>query len=202
MTNDPTPGSLSLDPTRTALVLIDLQNRITALPTAPHTAAEVVARSAELTKACRNVGIPVVLVTVEFRPDGKDRLNLPSDVAGFGGAGTPPTPSDSLVVAELGTDPTDIRVVKHQWGAFYGTDLDLQLRRRGIDTIVLGGIATNFGVESTGRDAWERNYRVVFVEDAMASMAAAAHEFAVKSIFPRIGRVRTAAQVLEALTTR
>jgi nicotinamidase-related amidase len=202
MSPDSNPGSLSLDPTRTALVLIDLQNRVTALPTAPHTSAEVVARSAQLAASCRKAGVPVVLVTVEFRPDGKDRLTLPTDVVGFGGSGSPPSPSDSLVVADLGSDPTDIRVIKHQWGAFYGTDLDLQLRRRGIDTIVLGGIATNFGVESTGRDAWERNFRVVFVEDAMASMAAPAHEFAVKTIFPRIGRVRTTAQVLEALTTR
>src|SRR3546814_10758135 len=54
--------------------------------------------------------------------------------------------------------PTDLRITKHQWGAFYGTDLDLQLRRRRIETVVIGGIATNFGVESTARAAHEHGY--------------------------------------------
>jgi nicotinamidase-related amidase len=103
------------------------------------------------------------------------------------------------LVLELQATPGDIHVTKRQWGAFYGTDLDLQLRRRGIGTVLLGGVATNFGVESTARDAWERNYRVVFVEDAMSSVTAEAHAFAISTIFPRIGRVRSSAQIMEAL---
>ncbi|HEX4632402.1 MAG TPA: isochorismatase family protein, partial [Gemmatimonadales bacterium] len=83
---------------------------------------------------------------------------------------------------------------------FYGTALDLHLRRRGIRTIVLGGIATNFGVESTARDAFERNYELVFVEDAMAALTAEAHAFACQTIFPRIGRVRSTQEVCDALT--
>src|SRR3546814_3892582 len=66
--------------------------------------------------------------------------------------------------------PTDLRITKHQWGAFYGTDLDLQLRRRRIETVVIGGIATNFGVESTARAAHEHGYAPVLVEDACASL--------------------------------
>jgi nicotinamidase-related amidase len=89
--------------------------------------------------------------------------------------------------------------VKHQWGAFYGTDLDLQLRRRSIDTILIGGIATNFGVESTARDAWERTYKVVFIEDMMTSFSTEAHQFSISTVFPRLGRVRSSEQVLAAL---
>ena len=80
-------------------------------------------------------------------------------------------------------------ITKRQWGAFYGTELDLQLRRRGIRTIVLGGIATNFGVESTARQAWEHSYELVLVEDATASTSAELHDFAIRFILPRIARV-------------
>jgi nicotinamidase-related amidase len=85
--------------------------------------------------------------------------------------------------------PSDIRVTKHQWGAFYGTDLDGQLRRRGIKTILLGGIATNLGVESTARQAHEAGYEVVLVEDVTTSLSADMHAFAVDAIFPMLSRV-------------
>src|SRR6266853_1071140 len=85
--------------------------------------------------------------------------------------------------------PGDILVTKRQWGAFHGTELDLQLRRRGIQTIVLGGVATNIGVESTARQAWEHGYAVVLVEDATSGMSAEMHNFAIGNIFPRISRV-------------
>ena len=88
---------------------------------------------------------------------------------------------------ELGPKPATCVVTKHQWGAFYGTELELQLRRRGVKTIVIGGISTNFGVESTARDAFERSFALVFVEDAMAAMSAEAHAFAMANIFPRLG---------------
>jgi nicotinamidase-related amidase len=91
--------------------------------------------------------------------------------------------------------PTDIRVTKHQWGAFYGTDLDVQLRRRSIKTIVLGGVATNMGVESSARQAWERNYALIIVEDATSSLSAEMHAFSVTTILPLIGRVVKAADI-------
>ena len=90
-------------------------------------------------------------------------------------------------------------VRKRQWGAFYGTDLDLQLRRRGVDTIVLCGISTNYGVESTARDAYERGYNQIFVEDACSSRGAEEHAFPFRAIFPRIGIVRSTEDVLRAL---
>jgi len=98
-------------------------------------------------------------------------------------------PDFAELVPELERAPSDIVITKHQWGAFYGTELDLQLRRRGIKTLVLGGISTNFGVESTARDAYERGYDQIFVEDAMAGLSQGAHEFAIKTIFPRIGKI-------------
>jgi nicotinamidase-related amidase len=90
-------------------------------------------------------------------------------------------------------------ITKRQWGAFHGTELDLQLRRRGITTIVLGGIATNFGVESTAREAWQHAYAVVVAEDACTSMDADMHQFSVGKILPRLARVRTTDEVLAAL---
>jgi nicotinamidase-related amidase len=185
------------DVQRTALVLIDLQKRIMAMPLAPHPASEVVARAATLADRCRALGMPVVLVTIDFHPRGLDRASGPVD-SPLGGS-SQPDPSGLLLAHELGSHPEDLRVTKHQWGAFYGTDLDLQLRRRGIQTMLLGGIATNFGVESTGRDAWEHNYGVIFLEDAMTSVSAEAHQFAVTTVFPRIGRVRSTEQVLKVL---
>jgi nicotinamidase-related amidase len=187
---------LGLDPATTALVLIDLQRGIVARETAPHAAADVVARAASLARRFREVGALVVLVRVAFSPDGRDRLAPPADAAGWGGA---VAPDFSELMPELGASASDLVVTKRQWGAFYGTELDLVLRRRRIRTIVLGGISTNFGVESTARDAYERGYEQVFVEDAMAGPSADAHRFVVGTIFPRIGRVRSTGQVLAAL---
>jgi len=187
---------LTLDPRTTGLVIIDLQKGIVGRPTEPHPAATVVANAARLAEACRKCGSPVVLVRVTYSEDGADRLKQPVDATWTGG----PLPPDwSEIVPELGPKPGDIVVIKRQWGAFYGTELDLQFRRRGIDTIVLAGISTNMGVESTARDAFELGYGLVLVEDAMASMAADAHKFAIEAIFPRLGRVRSTGDVLRAL---
>jgi nicotinamidase-related amidase len=96
-------------------------------------------------------------------------------------------------------EENDILILKRHWGAFYGTELDLQLRRRQVETLVLGGIATNFGAESTARSANEFGYQQVFAEDAMASFSEMNHDFAIQNIFPRLGRVRPTTEILEAL---
>ena len=92
----------------------------------------------------------------------------------------------------------DIVIAKRQWGAFYGTELDLQLRRRKIETIVLCGVSTNIGVETTARDAYQRGYNQVFVTDAMAANSNDEHEATLKHIFPRIGLLRTTDEILKA----
>ncbi len=178
--------TLRLNSETTGLVLVDLQKGVVGHPTAPHSTEEVVTNAARLADAFRAKGSLVVLVRVSFAPDGGDRLAVPVDAPGFG-AFTPP-PGWDEIVPELGPREGDLIVTKKQWGAFYGTDLELQLRRRGVKTIVMGGIATNIGVESTARDAYERGYSQILVEDAMASLSAEAHAFAITDIFPRLGR--------------
>jgi nicotinamidase-related amidase len=108
-------------------------------------------------------------------------------------------PDWSELIPELDRQPSDIVILKRQWGAFYGTDLDLQLRRRGLGTIVLCGISTEFGVESTARDAYERGYELIFAEDAMTGSTAESHANSVGHIFPRMGRVRSTEEILTAL---
>jgi len=111
----------------------------------------------------------------------------------------PASPDWAEFVPELTPTPSDVVITKRQWGAFYGTELDLQLRRRKIDTIVLCGIATDFGVESTARFAYEYGYQQIFAEDAMASRSDEQHNAAVNFIFKRMGRVRKKGEILEAL---
>jgi nicotinamidase-related amidase len=190
------PDVLTLDAKQTALVLIDLQQGILGRQTEPHSASDVLARSVRLAERFRAAGGLVVLVHVSFSPDGRDRLTQPTDES-FPAAATQPGWDE--ISPDLGRDPKDIVITKRQWGAFYGTQLDLQLRRRGIRTIVIGGIATNFGVESTARDAFEHGYALVFVEDAMAGLSSEAHSFAIKTIFPRLGRIRSTEEVLKAM---
>jgi nicotinamidase-related amidase len=140
----------------------------------------------------------VVLVRVTPSLDGKDALKPITDNPATSAIGAPP-PDWSELVPELKTEIGDVLITKRQWGAFYGTELDLQLRRRGVDTIILCGISTNVGVESTARDAFERGYQQVFVEDAMAARDAEDHRHTVNTLFPRLGRIRSTEDVLAAL---
>ena len=188
---------LMIQPSSTALVVIDLQRGIVGTSAAPTDPADVVDRTARIAEALRATGGTVVLVHVVRSPDGKDGLRPITD-APPPGAGRPVPPDWTEFVDELRPQPGDIVILKRQWGAFYGTDLDLQLRRRGIDTIILCGIATPMGVESTARDAYERGYQQIFVEDAMSARDAADHRHSVEAVFPRLGRVRTTDQVLAA----
>ncbi len=188
---------LKLDPSRTALVVIDLQRGIVQIPSAPRPAAEVVARASQMARAMRAAGGTVVFVRVTPSPDLKDSLKPITDAPPRAAAAVPPEWSE--LAPELKPEPSDILITKRQWGAFYGTELDLQLRRRGIDTIVLCGISTSIGVESTARDAYERGYNQVFAEDAMAAREAVEHAHTTRLILPRIGRVRSTEAILAAL---
>ena len=189
---------LKIDPSKTALVVIDLQKGIVGMPAMPRSSLEVVARAAKLAAAMRAALGTVVLVRVTPSPDGKDALKPITDNPATSAVGAPP-PDWADIVPELGPAANDILITKRQWGAFYGTELDLQLRRRGVDTIILCGISTNIGVESTARDAFERGYQQVFVEDAMAAREAEDHRHTVNTLFPRIGRIRSTDDVLAAL---
>nr|BFD96247.1 hydrolase [Kitasatospora sp. Xyl93] len=155
----------------TALVLIDLMPRIIALPLAPHTGDEVLKRCRELAEAFRAQRRPVVQIRVD-RPDVAEQ---------------PPGSDFAPGLVEQG----DVVLVKRSIGAFATTDLDARLRELGVDTVVLGGLVTTMGVESTARAASDLGYQVEFVVDAMSATAAEEHDFAVARTFPRFGRVTT-----------
>jgi nicotinamidase-related amidase len=185
---------LEIDASKTALVLIDLQQGIVGRQLAPHAAADVVARCAALASALRAQGGTVIYVHVLVN----ETIALPADAPNPRPA-TPLPDSASELVPEAGRQPGDPLIAKRQWGAFYGTNLEQQLRRRGIQTIVMAGIATNFGVESTAREAFDRGYQLIFAEDAMSTMSAELHQFPLQWIFPRMGRIRSTEQILAAL---
>ena len=167
------------------------------MPCAPYPAEAVIERSARLAETFRAAGSLVVLVNVHTT-DGRDMLRPVTDEPPRAGAWERPADWAELV-PELRVAPVDHLITKRQWGAFFGTDLDLQLRRRGIDTIVLCGIATHIGVEMTAREAYQHGYQQVFAEDAMTAMDAAQHANSCKHIFPRIGRLRQTDAIVAAL---
>jgi nicotinamidase-related amidase len=185
-----------LNANTTALVVIDLQEGILPFADGPHTASDVVTRAAKLAEKCRQKGAPVVMVRVGWSADYAEALKQPVDA---------PAPARALpdnwwvYPQALGKQDRDIEVTKRQWGAFYGTDLELQLRRRGIDTIILCGISTNIGVESTARNAWELGFNLIVAEDACSAASAEQHLGSMTHIFPRIARVRSTEEILAAL---
>ncbi|MEV8032868.1 hydrolase [Streptomyces sp. NPDC086182] len=186
----------TLDP-RTALVLIDLQHGIVGNPgLVPHAAADVVRRAVRLADAFRGHDLPVVLVRVTAAADGADAVHGRID----GGSRGRAFPEGwDVIVEELAGHPGDITVTKRNWGAFYGTDLDLQLRRRGITQIVLAGIATSIGVESSARAAHEHGYHVTLATDAMSDLDLETHRNSVERIFPRLGESGTTEEIVELL---
>ena len=179
-------------------MLFRSQKGVLSMPLAPYGAAQIVQNAARLGLHFDEVGALVALVHVAFSGNAIDRLSQPVDAS-------PPAPQAALpadwadFAPEIGSLRAGVVIKKRQWGAFYGTELDLQLRRRGIATIVLAGIATNFGVESTAREAWQHNYAVVVAEDAVTSVSEDLHKFSIEKILPRIARVRSTAEIVGAL---
>jgi nicotinamidase-related amidase len=188
--------SLDLHPEHAALISIDLQNSNFARQLAPHSAADVLAKTVQLADALRAKGGMIIWVRV----DVTSLLSLPVDAPLSRPPGSPPPPANASELSpDLGMQVGDVIVTKRQWGAFYGTDLEQRLRRKGIRTLIMSGIATNFGVESTARAAFDLGYELVFAEDAMTSLNADAHTFVAKEIFPRMGRVRSTDELMKAL---
>jgi nicotinamidase-related amidase len=184
---------IELDPRSTALVLIDLQKGILGNTLAPITSQEVFACARALAERFRAAHAVVVLVNVAFSADGGDRLRQKVDIA-------PPIPEGGFPVgwSELAPglmQPGDLLITKRQWSAFYGTELDLQLRRRGIRSIVLGGVSTQIGVESTARQAYEHGYELLIVKDATTSSVAEGHDMSMKHILPRLARLVQSSEI-------
>jgi nicotinamidase-related amidase len=180
---------------KSALVLIDLQNGIAGRELSPYASEEVIQNASKLVKAFSDKGAFIVLVRVSTI-DGKDMVKPKTDLKAAGMKY--PEGWDNLVPEIADTKNAHI-VTKRQWGAFYGTDLDLQLRRRGIDTIILGGISTNIGVDTTAREAYQHGYNQIFAEDAMTAITKEEHDYVCKYIFPKIGKIRTTKEIISSL---
>jgi nicotinamidase-related amidase len=183
-----------LDP-RTALVVIDLQIGITAAPVVD-SADDVVANAARLAAEFRERGLPVALVRTTFSTDRADAVSVRADAARRISVAAP---DFADLRPELGLDDDDITITKRQWDAFYGTELDLQLRRRGTTGIVLCGISTSIGVESTARTANSHGYELAIATDACTDTNSSAQENSLTVIFPRISQLGTTAEILSAL---
>jgi nicotinamidase-related amidase len=178
----------------TALVLIDLQKGIVASQPAG-ALDEVLSNAAKLIAAFRKANLPVVIVHVE--PSGKFTKIRKEQVNNF------PMPANfAEITPEIVTQPDDIFITKRSWGAFFETVLDEELQKRKVTNIVLGGVSTSIGVETTARQAAERGYNISFAKDAMKDGVPAAHENSLKYIFPRIGEIGTTDEIIEKIGER
>jgi nicotinamidase-related amidase len=174
------------------LVVIDLQKGIVGLPIV-HPASEIVGRTARLAQAFRDQGLPVVLVNLTGGAPG--RTDAESPKFSF--------PADwTELIPELEQHPEDHTISKQRWGAFIGTSLDEHLRKRGVTQVVLTGIATSIGVESTARSAYDHGYNVVLVVDAMTDRDADAHRHSIEKIFPRLGETAKADDLLKLFESK
>lgn len=190
--------SLLLEKKSTALVIIDLQKGIASMPMVPYDTKTVISNAAKLAEAFRKKQMPVFLVHVVSSE--VERLNPAVDEQMWSRSQAMAMPADwADFVPELKQAESDIVIVKKQWGAFYGTELELQLRRRKMDTIVLCGVATNYGVESTARFAYEYGFQQIFAEDAISSMTKEMHDASINYALKRMGCVRKTAEILESL---
>lgn len=177
----------TLDP-RTALIIIDLQAGILALPTA-HPSGEILARAAELAETFRRHQLPVVLVNVAGAAPGRtEQAPRPTPPAGW-----------SDLSPLLNRQPQDHLVTKRTWGAFSQTDLEAWLRKEGVTQVVIAGISTSIGVESTARQAQELGFNVALAIDAMTDTNADAHANSITRIFPRLGETGCCAEILTQL---
>jgi nicotinamidase-related amidase len=181
----------TLDP-KTALIVIDLQKGLVGLPTA-HPTNEVVKHASELADAFRQRGLPVVLVNVDGGAPGRaeQKRSTRDFPAGW-----------AELVPELNQQPTDHTVTKRTWGAFTNTGLEKHLRDHGVTQVVIGGVATSVGVESTARQALEAGFHVTLAVDAMTDMNADAHHHSTTRIFPRLGETGTTQEIIELLDKR
>lgn len=176
----------------TALVLIDLQKGITS-NTLAKPIEEVLENASKLVAAFRKAGLPIVIVNVN--PAGAKWLTARKEPATMP---SKPFAADWLeIVPEIKTEPGDIFITKHTWGAFFETALHEELQKRNVTGILLSGISTSIGVEGTARQASEFGYNVTFAKDAMTDLFADAHAHSLKYIFPRIGEIDDTEKIIE-----
>lgn len=184
---------------KTALLIIDLQRGSESRPTAPHPLSEVVANSNKLAEAFRARNLPVFLTRFTTDPDGASSTPGRTDL---GPRASQPLPEGWDALIDGLAHPADTVITKRNWGSFYGTDLDLHLRRRAITHLVITGIATSLGVESTARTAHEHAYNLTIPLDATTDLTPESHTHATTRIFPLIAETGTTEEVLVKLKER
>jgi len=174
---------------KTALIVIDLQKGIVSLPTV-HPVDRVVERAGALADAFRGHGLPVVLVNVAGGAPGRTERPRISEPFPAGWAD---------LIPELDRQPSDIVVTKRTWGAFASTNLEDQLKALGVTQVVVAGVATGTGVESTARQADEQGFNVTLAIDAMTDLRAEAHAYSIAQVFPRLGETGTTREIIDLL---
>jgi len=181
----------TLDPV-TALLVVDLQKGFVNLPTA-HPVKDVVGNTVALLDAFRNRELPVVLINVEARAPGRSER-------AFSTAGMPADWTE--LMSELKQQASDHTVTKRSWGAFTNTGLEQHLRQRGVTQVVVTGVSTSAGVESTARQAHDFGFNVALAVDAMTDMNLDAHQNSVMRIFPRISETGTTRELLDLINSQ
>lgn len=177
---------------KSALVVIDLQKGLLGIP-ALHPLADVIANAAALATSFRQHGLPVVLVNAAGRPPGRTDQQRPP-------LALPPGWTD--IVPELGQRDDDLAITKHASGAFGESALAAQLRARGVTQVVVVGVSSSNGVESTARQAYDLGFNVTVALDAITDVDALAHENSLQRVFPRLAETGTTAEVLALLSAR
>lgn len=184
--------TLSIIDAKPALVVVDLQKGVVGLSGGGADGLQLaIQRAGDLARAFRCLDFPVALVSIVGDAPGRTEVRPP-------GQFTPP-PDWAEPVDELAPQPRDIRVVRQRWSAFGGTSLHAELQRAGVTQVVLAGVATSIGVESSARAAHEHGYNVVLATDAMADLNADAHRNSIQYIFPRLGETATTTEILKRL---
>ncbi|WP_260736032.1 isochorismatase family protein [Tunturiibacter lichenicola] len=182
----------ALDPI-TALIVIDLQKGIVEYPLI-HPFGDILDRTRELIDAFRAESLPVVLVNVAGRAPGRTEQG-PRSSQTFAEGWTELLPA-------LEQQPSDITVTKRSWGAFATTDLEAQLRAKGVTQVVVTGVATSVGVEATARQAYEQGFHVTLALDAMTDLREEAHEYSIHNVFPRLGETGSTQEIISLLNKR
>ena len=179
----------TLDP-NTALIVIDLQKGIVT-GNFIHPIGDILSRTRTLIDAFRAKNLPVVLVNVAGRPQGRTEQGPRTNASCSEGW--------TDLLPELDQQPSDILVTKRSWGAFATTDLEHQLKAREVTQVVVTGIATSAGVEATARQAWEQGFNVTLAIDAMTDMREEAHQYSVTNVFPRVGKIGSTKEIISLL---
>jgi nicotinamidase-related amidase len=188
-----------LDPRRTALVVFDMMECYRA----KIEAAGAVEPIRRLIAVCRDHSVPICYARADHRPDGSDYSRVLTDTDSEfrpWSASHQPThryahaPEAMTVLAEFAPQAGDYDIPKHRWNAFFQTHLDLSLRTRGVETILLVGGSTHVGIASTAFAARDMDYHVVVVRDGQTGFEEQ-REFFLDKVFPRMARVRSVSEI-------